>query len=191
MKWLTVVVVVVLVGAGALFGYSIAKNGSDTSSSNTSGATSGGASATVLDLSNRGLTKVDSSIYSKTATTELILSNNTLRSLPSEMGKMTNVVVFKVDHNALDGSLIAEVRQMARLKTLDVSYNNMTGVPAEIGQLRSLETLNYSHNKITAFPNEIANLKGNLKELDLTGNPLDSATLSKLRTLLPNTRIIF
>lgn len=40
----------------------------------------------VLDLSNTGLTKVTSDIYSKTNTTELILSNNSIQTLPTEIG---------------------------------------------------------------------------------------------------------
>ena len=145
----------------------------------------------MLDLSNTGITKVDSSIYSKTDTTDLILSNNSIKTLPSEMGKMDNVVIFKIDHNLLDGSLIGEIRQMSKLKILDVSYNKMTGMPAEIGQLSNLETLNYSYNDITGLPNELANLKNNLKEFDLTGNPLSQDQISSLRASLPDTNIIF
>jgi len=77
------------------------------------------------------------------------------------------------------------------LKTLDVSYNNMTGMPAEIGQLNKLQTLNYSYNNITGLPNELANLKNTLKEFNLTGNPISPSTLSKLKSELPNTTIIF
>lgn len=80
---------------------------------------------------------------------------------------MTNVVIFKIDNNLLDGSLLAEIRQMSKLKMLDVSNNNMTGMPAEIGQLSNLETLNYSNNKITGLPNELSKLKNNLKEFNL------------------------
>ncbi len=104
---------------------------------------------------------------------------------------MTNLVIFKIDHNLLDGSLIGEIRQMAKLKVLDVSYNKMTGMPAEIGQLSNLETLNYSYNDITGLPNELANLKNNLKEFNLTGNPLSQDQISKLRASLPDTNIIF
>jgi Leucine-rich repeat (LRR) protein len=145
----------------------------------------------VLNLSNQGITKVGPEVYSKTATTDLLLSNNSIKTLPSEMGKMTKLVIFKIDHNVLEGSLIGEVRQMSQLKTLDVSYNNMTGMPAEIGQLSKLETLNYSYNKVTGLPNELAGLKNNLKTFDLTGNPLSAAQISKLKTELPNTTIIF
>lgn len=144
----------------------------------------------VIDLSNQGLTTVGSEIYNKTNTTELILSNNNIRTLPSEMGKMEKLAVFRIDHNALEGSLIGEIRKMP-LVILDVSYNKMTGMPAEIGQLNKLESLNYSYNNITGLPNELENLKSTLKEFNLTGNPLSPDTLEKLKEMLPNTKIIF
>lgn len=107
------------------------------------------------------------------------------------MAKMTDLIIFKIDHNILDGSLIGEIRQMLKLKTLVVNFNNMTGMPAEIGQLNNLETLDYSYNKIERLPNELANLKNNLKELNLTGNPLSQDEINKLKSDLPNTNIIF
>ena len=147
--------------------------------------------AGTLNLSNQGLTQVSSAVYNQTNVTELILSNNSIKTLPSQMGKMTNVVTFKIDHNLLEGSLIGEIRQMPKLQTLDVSYNNMTGMPAEIGQLSNLQTLDYSYNKITGLPNELSNLKNNLKTFNLTGNPLSQTTITKLQSELPNTTIIF
>lgn len=107
------------------------------------------------------------------------------------MGKMTNLTSLKLDHNILRGSLIAEVRQLSKLKYLDLSYNNMTGVPARIGQLKNLQTLNYSYNDVTDFPNEISNLAGTLKTLDLTANPIEASKISKLKSQLPNTNIIY
>lgn len=143
-----------------------------------------------LDLEDRGLTSVGPDIYNKTGTTALILSNNSIQTLPSEIGRMTKLELLKIDHNRLDGSLVGEIRMMP-LKMLDVSYNNMTGMPAEIGQLNKLETLNYSYNKITGLPNELSNLKNTLKEFNLTANPLDQDTINKLKAQLPNTNIIF
>ncbi len=194
MKYLLGILVVVLVAGGIFLGINIGKN-SETSDNPTDSSTapnnnppSGGK---VLDLSNQGLTKVTSDIYGKTGTTDLILSFNSIKTLPSEMGKMTNLVIFKIDHNILEGSLIGEVRQMSKLKQLDVSYNNMTGMPAEIGQLSNLEILNYSYNNIDGLPNELANLRNNLKEFNLTGNPLSQDKINKLKADLPNTNIIF
>jgi Leucine-rich repeat (LRR) protein len=196
MKYFIGLLVAALVAGGVFFGFKLGKDdssdSSNTNSTNSSlNTTPSSPDAKVLDLSNKGLTKVNSDVYGKTGTTDLILSNNSIKTLPSEMGKMTKVVVFKIDHNLLDGSLIGEIRQMSQLKVLDVSYNNMTGMPAEIGQLSRLESLNYSYNNITGLPNELANLKNNLKEFNLTGNPLSQEQISKLRTQLPNTTIIF
>lgn len=147
-------------------------------------------SAGTLDYSNQGLTTVGPDICNKTMATALILSNNNIKTLPTQMGKMTHLQVLKIDHNQLDGSLIAEVRMMP-LTTLDVSHNNMTGMPAEIGQLNKLTTLDYSYNHLTGLPGELANLKDTLKTFILTGNPLSQSTISKLKTELPDTQIIF
>ena len=149
------------------------------------------ANTRVLDLSHKGLTRIDASIYDKTDTTELVLSHNQLRSLPSEMGRMNRLIVVKVDNNTLEGNLIGEIRQMSQLRILDVSHNQMTGMPAEIGQLHSLETLNYSHNRVTGLPNELSKLSKTLKQLDLTGNSLSPDQIDKLRTELPHTTIMF
>ncbi len=178
-------VVVLALGSWIIYDQTKSNNSNPGGTSNTS------ASANVLDLSNQGLASVGSSIYNQTSVTTLILSNNNLKTLPSQMGKMTKVQVFRIDHNILEGSLIGEIRQMPQLTLLDVSYNNMTGMPAEIGQLSKLVTLDYSYNQITGLPNELANLKNNLKTFDLTGNPLSQSTIDNLRASLPYTDIIF
>lgn len=194
MKNIVRISVLVLVVGGVVLGFTLGKNNKDSEIlTNTSEATvvKSSSNAKVLDLSNKGISKVTSDIYSKTSTTDLILSNNNIQTLPSQMGKMTNVVIFKIDHNMLDGSLIGEIRQMSKLKQLDVSYNNMTGMPAEIGQLSDLQTLDYSYNKIDGLPNELKNLKNNLLVFNLTGNPLTLDKINKLKGELPNTNIIF
>ena len=202
MKYVLGIFVIVLIAGGIFLGFNLGKknttsntsgsgDASTTSDSGTTASTKSSTNPKVLDLSNKGLTKVTPDVYSQTGTTDLILSNNNIRTLPSEMGKMTSVVIFKIDHNILDGSLIGEIRQMSKLRQLDVSYNKMTGMPAEIGQLDNLETLNYSYNNISGLPNELANLKNSLKEFNLTGNPLSQDQINKLKTSLPNTNIIF
>ena len=202
MKYFIGFLVVVVVLAGGLFAYRYGKESANKTTSTTATSTQADGTSTTqttkpstngktLDLSNKGLTKVGSEVYGKTDTTILILSNNSIKTLPSEMGKMTKVTTFKIDHNLLDGSLIGEIRQMSQLETLDVSYNKMTGMPAEIGQLSKLQSLNYSYNDITGLPNELKNLKNNLKEFNLTGNPLNQDQIQTIKTLLPNTTIIY
>lgn len=190
-NWLIVILVIAVLGLAGWVVYDKTKTSSTTSTASAPAANATQPkTANTLDLSDKGLTKVGPDIYNQTNTTTLLLSNNNIQTLPSEMGKMTKLEVFKIDHNRLDGSLIGEIRKMP-LTNLDVSYNNMTGVPAEIGQLNKLQTLNYSYNHITGLPNELANLKNTLKEFNLTGNPISPDTLSKLKAQLPNTTIIF
>lgn len=188
------ILVVVILGLGGWTVFDKNHNTPAPSSSGTPGTekelTSQTGGDKTLDLSRKGISEVGPSIYDKTGTVTLILSYNNLKSLKSEMGRMTSLQTLKLDHNLLEGSLIGEIRKMP-LQTLDVSHNNMTGMPAEIGQLNQLQTLDYSYNKLTGLPNELANLKDNLKEFNLTGNPLSQDTISKLRASLPNTTIIF
>ena len=187
-KLILVIVAVALVAGGVVLGLKLKDSSSTNKSSDTDTATTITSGGKVLDLSNKALTKVDSSIYNKTDTTTLILSQNNLTSLPSEMGKMTKLQVLKLDHNKLEGSRIGEIRKMPR-RLLDASYNNMTGIPAEIGQLNQLEELNYSYNQIDTLPNEIFKLS-QLKKLDLTGNPMPLEKVQELRQKLPNTTIV-
>lgn len=185
------VLVLAVLGLGGWVAYDSTKSAdqvSDGSSNSTSQSSK--SSGYTLDLSGKGLTKVGPDIYEKPGVTQLILSDNNLETLPSEMGKMTSLEILKLDHNRLEGSLIGELRKMP-LVELDVSYNNLTGVPAEIGQLNKLQKLNYGYNHVTGLPNELANLKNTLKEFNLKGNPISQETLSKLKTQLPNTNIIF
>ncbi|QQS65363.1 leucine-rich repeat domain-containing protein [Candidatus Saccharibacteria bacterium] len=143
-----------------------------------------------LNKAGQNLSQVSSEIYNQTDTMVLVFSNNSLKSLPSEMGRMVNLTTLKLDHNQLEGSLIGEIRQMQNLKILDASYNKMTGIPAEIGQLKNLQSLDYSYNQITDLPNELANLK-NLKLLNLTANPISTDKIQSLKAALPKTNIIF
>lgn len=194
MKYILGIIIGVLILSGAYYGFTVWENGDDNSGGSVNidtEDTTSTSNAKILDLSNNMIKEVTADVYNKTGVTELLLSNNSIRTLPSEMGKMTNLVTFKIDHNILEGSLIGEIRQMSNLRVLDVSYNSMTGMPAEIGQLNKLESLDYSFNKITGLPNEIANLKNNLKQFNLTGNPLSQEQIENLKMALPNTTIIF
>lgn len=188
----TTILVIAVLGLAGWVIYDKTQTTSTNSNSSTASpsASTQTKSSSTLDLSDKGLTSVGPDIYNQTGTTALILSNNNIQTLPSEMGKMTKLEVFKIDHNRLDGSLIGEIRKMP-LTNLDVSYNNLTGMPAEIGQLNKLQTLNYSYNHVTGLPNELFKLKDTLKELILTGNSISQDTMSKLKAELPNTKIIF
>lgn len=121
---------------------------------------------------------------------KLDLSNRGLKSIPSTVFGETNLESLDVSNNALGGSIQAEIRHLGNLKILDASDNQMTGVPAEIGQLEKLEVLDLSNNKLTGLPYELGNLR-NLKTLNLSGNDYSKADLDIIRKgLSQSTHII-
>jgi len=116
----------------------------------------------IVNLSDKGLTQIPSSVFNETNTEELNVSNN-----------------------ALTGSIQSQIGQLRNLKILNASNNNMTGVPAEIGQLSKLEVLDLSNNELTGLPNELGNLS-NLKVLNLSGNQYSIQDLNTIRENLPS-----
>lgn len=153
--------VLLLLGAGC-----VNSTPSANDSENTPGADVSVPSSVQLDLSNKGLEKVPSSVFSKTNLEELDLSGN-----------------------RLTGALPSEIRQLQRLRVLNASGNAMTGVPAEIGQLSDLQTLDLSNNRLTGLPMELGNLK-NLRTLDLRGNDVSKLDLDGIRKKLTTTEIL-
>lgn len=128
--------------------------------------TSGTPGGKVLDLSNQGLSK-----------------------LPMDIFNQTDLTGLNVSGNKLTGALPSQIGNLKKLKTLDASNNQMTGIPAEIGRLTDLEYINYANNGITGLPNEIANLK-KLKTINLTGNDYSTYDMSIIKQALPNLQVI-
>lgn len=119
----------------------------------------------------------------------LDLSEQSLTKVPAYVFDRVDVESLDLSNNFLTGSLQAEIRRLENLKTLDLSGNKFTGVPAEIGQLKNLETLNLSNNLLTGLPYELGNLS-NLKTLKLSGNSYSAPDLEVIKKNLPKTVII-
>lgn len=117
---------------------------------------------------------------------KLDLSGQDLKSTPVDVFSDTSIQELNLSNNQLEGSLPAEIRHLQKLKVLNLSDNQFTGVPAEIGQLVSLEVLDLSNNKLTGLPYELGDLS-NLKVLNLKGNNYASADLEIIKQKLPAT----
>lgn len=63
------------------------------------------------------------------------------------------------------------IGQLTHLNKLDLSGNQIKGLPENIGNLTNLKHLNLSHNQIATLPPSLGHLK-NLKHLDLRNNNL-------------------
>jgi small GTP-binding protein len=115
--------------------------------------------------------------------TELELSWNDLKTLPAEIGELTNLTELDLSYNQLK-RLPAEIGKLANLTTLDLSINELKRLPAEIGKLTNLTELDLSSNQLRSLPAEIAELK-NLTALDLSNNQLKTlpAEIVELKNL--------
>lgn len=116
----------------------------------------------------------------------LNLSNQGLKSIPSDVFSQINIEELNVSNNLLTGAIQAEIRHLSKLKILNASHNQMTGVPAEIGQLQNLEILDLSNNQLTGLPNELGNLK-NLKTFNISGNNYSQQDLDYIISKIPKT----
>ena len=117
--------------------------------------------------------------------TSLDLPGNKLTgTIPSELGRLTNLVQINLQGNQLSGAIPVEVGNMAKLENLALSENQLSGVlPRELGSLSSLKRLMlYSNRFEGAIPSELGNLS-NLLWLQLHTNRLSGAIPRELGNL--------
>jgi len=119
----------------------------------------------------------------------LDLSGAGLEKLPNEIWSRADLISLDVSDNNLSGALPSQIGQLKKLKSLDASNNQMTGVPAEIGRLTDLESIDFANNKLTGLPNELGNLS-NLKIINLTGNDYSKQDMAEITKKLPNLKVI-
>ena len=96
---------------------------------------------------------------------------------------------INLSNKGLAGSLMSEVRNLRKLKVLNISNNAFTGLPAEIGKLQQLEILNLANNQLTGLPQELGKLN-NLNTLDLRGNNISQTDLEIISSELPTASIL-
>lgn len=152
------------------------------------GYLSAGVSTTKTDdTKNNTGSDIDDAVDEKPAGNQPVISGRTkdlsgqgLTKVPDSIFTDNSIEILDLSHNALTGALQAEVRHLTKLRMLDLSDNNFTGVPAEVGQLSKLEVLDLSNNQLTGLPYELGNLS-NLKTLDLSGNQYAEADLEVIK----------
>ena len=99
--------------------------------------------------------------------------NNLVGTLPSNIGKLTEIKKLDFSFNRLTGSLPDGMGRLTKLWELDLSYNRLTGpIPAELGRLTNLLSLYLHQNALTgSIPPSLGNLTA-LSTLDLSWNKL-------------------
>ncbi|OLY64971.1 hypothetical protein BWD12_18470 [Leptospira santarosai serovar Bananal] len=117
---------------------------------------------------------------------KLNLNNNPLTTLPKEIGKLQNLQQLFLGGNQFT-TLPKEIGNLQNLQKLDLYYNKLTTLPKEIGNLQNLQKLDLYNNQLTTLPKEIGNLQS-LESLDLSYNdlttlPEEIGKLQKLQEL--------
>ncbi|CAG8527145.1 5192_t:CDS:2 [Ambispora leptoticha] len=101
---------------------------------------------------------------------ELILSHNSLRNLPEDIGHPgSQLEYFSAMDNKLE-SIPKSIGLCTRLRSLNLSRNQIASLPVEIADLLQLETLDLTHNLLCIIPGDIAEFLKRTTLL-LTGNP--------------------
>ena len=143
-----------------------------------------------MDLTKNHLEQLPASIARLAGLDRLTIDLNYLSSLPAEIAGLKSLRSLSVQHNMLR-SLPASIGQLKNLEMLTLTDNQLTTLPEEIGQLTNLKMLRIDNNHIQQLPASIANLKGNLRLLVLTGNPLGKQKMAEIKAMLPNTVVEF
>ena len=125
-----------------------------------------------IELDNNNISVIPPSIISSKALNRLFMSNNSLYRLPLELF-MLKIVTIYVDGNRLK-SIPTEIGKMTTLQHARFNNNhNITNVPEEIGNLVRLKDVDFRNNAIEFLPDSFESLNA-LKYIYLHDNPICS-----------------
>jgi len=139
-----------------------------------------------LDLSDRNIKTLPPEIGSLTNLQELYLYINRIETLPPEIGSLSNLQRLYLFNNQIK-TLPPEIGSLSNLRVLYLSNNQIVTLPAEIGLLSNLQELSLYNNQIKTLPPELGSLS-NLQVLYLYGNeiktlPPEIGSLTNLQVL--------
>ena len=104
----------------------------------------------VLDLSEKGLSRVPEAVFNLTELEALYLSDNYLKELPTSINKLKNLKWLILDNNQLR-ELPHSICELSNLTGLSVNNNQLITLPGhdEIGELKELIVLYVAGNPLT------------------------------------------
>lgn len=122
-------------------------------------------------------------VFKLTKLQSLRVSGCKLKSLPAELGTLTNLQILEIGGNPDVKELPKEIGKLSQLHTLKMG-NVKVALPAEFSALKSMKTLEMVSCNVTEFPKVILDMP-NMADLNLASNKLTSipAELSKLKNL--------
>jgi len=141
-----------------------------------------------LDLSHNRLTSLPDSLTNLVNMTHMILTDNLLTEddLPKSMSMMTKLRTLNMSGNQLE-IIPPQILEITSLRSLYLGANCLREVTPQIRRLRRLKILYLGGNQLQMLPDEIGGLQY-LQSLSLSDNklrrlPETLSTLSRLRVL--------
>lgn len=128
---------------------------------------------------------------------QYLKNTNCLTDLPETIYELKNLERLVLGHAPMGDyegfgnrltSISEKIKNLNKLKYLELDYNCLEALPETICELMNLEMLTLSHNKLLKLPSTIIQLTS-IKLLDLTGNEnltLDTNQKKWINTLLKN-----
>ena len=134
-----------------------------------------------LDLSSNELETISETAFQNSSQLQRIdLSMNKINMLKSDTFLGCIRLILDLSHNELTQMPkgVFERPKVMKLQSLDLSYNKFEKVPVDVlqSQYFFLDTLKISHNNIRDIPSD-ANVLVNIKEIDLSFNPLTEESI--------------
>ncbi|XP_053521444.1 leucine-rich repeat-containing protein 63 [Artibeus jamaicensis] len=120
-----------------------------------------------LNLSFNDISSFPTEIFCLKYLQILILRNNPIKAIPSEIQQLQFLRVFNIAFNLIL-NLPPGLFYLPYLEELNISYNSIAAIPNEIQKLRSLRQLLVDGNDLTSFPPGILKLR--LKKIQFDNN---------------------
>lgn len=153
-------------------------------------------------LNEKGIKNIPDEIYKGKKQTMLNLSRRNITLVQSNISLLDNLVFIDLSENSLENlcklpkslkridlhinnfdSFPTELEVLKNLKVIDLDYNKITELPTTIVCLNKLEVFSISNNKLKKLPYNFDNFKV-LKKLDFSYNYLlDMETFCKIESL--------
>ena len=123
-------------------------------------------------LSMDKIEEEDDSWWVQVDLSKLYLASNRLSSIPSDIEKLSALVILDLHDNALQ-SIPSEIGKLDHLRKLDLSHNKLRKLPEEMFALRSLVCLSVSNNELNRIGDGISSLDS-LETINVSHNMLKS-----------------
>lgn len=118
---------------------------------------------------------------------KLSLSDNQLKTLPADIGRLRNLQVLNLSQNKLR-TLPPEIAQLSNLQVLILNRNRLTTLPDTLKVLGNMEQMYVAYNRLDELPVWVGGLS-HLRRLDITANQLTPYQIEKIRSRLPRCEV--